>query len=423
MADSSRPVDPGHFFAKVLADQHYQKGREAEQQGDWERALLSYRRACEIDGHNVLFMLARGHVCQAHGLEREAEECYRLALQLRPDDPVALYNQAQLLATRGEVVAARANLARIVAGDVESLGARAAPVFCRLGDIALRGEDYVSAGLHFRRALECAPEHRYAAAALEGLERFAEFERPFGADGRLLPKLAVYGYGGAMLLGFPDDDGIAIPAYPPLGFDSLDEVAQTLARFTALARAQAWSFNWVVPLDAEARPLAVALAVAGSARCAAAPEHVPSGASALAVTAMGADRQALADGLAILRERAGRSLCYAVGLAVPVWEYGDLVQVASLPVRLEFPWNRREAAAVEHAEAFGAELAARLASARAPDTTAAAQAGWYAAHSRLNFDPHTLQLRSPGPDATRSPARWMVPRRGLTPPGYVYEGR
>ena len=140
MAEGS-PADPAHFFARVLADQHYQKGRQRQEQGDWDLALSSYRRASTLDPHNVLYLLARGHVCQAHGLEPEAEECYRVALELRPDDTVALYNQAQLLASRGQLDEARANLIRIVNAGVEDLGERAAPIFCRLGDIALRRED------------------------------------------------------------------------------------------------------------------------------------------------------------------------------------------------------------------------------------------------------------------------------------------
>src|SRR5581483_11589404 len=261
-----RPADPGHFFTKVLADQHYQKGREYEQQGDGERALPSYRRACAYDPHSVLFLLARGHACQAHGLEAEADECYRAALRLRPNDPVALYNQAQLFAARGALEEARANLARIAASDLEALGERAAPIFCRLGDIALRQEDYATAEVHFRRAL-----------AYAGLPRFAEFRQPFAPDGRIAPKIAVYAYGGAVLLGLPGDDGIDIPPYPGLGFDSLDELAQVLARFVAVAREWRWVFDAVVALDAESRPLANALAAALGAHAVAGPEQTPWG--------------------------------------------------------------------------------------------------------------------------------------------------
>jgi tetratricopeptide (TPR) repeat protein len=414
MAEGS-PADPGHFFARVLAGQHYQKGRQRQEQGDWDLALGSYRRACALDPHNVLYLLARGHVCQAHGLEPEAEECYRVALELRPEDTVALYNQAQLLASRGQLDEARANLFRIVSAGVEDLGERAAPIFCRLGEIAVRREDYPAAAVHFRRALECTPGHRYASAALGGLARFAEFRQPFDAGGGVHPKVAFYGFGGTILLGLPGDDGIAVPAYPGLGFDSLAELGQTLARFTELARHLGWRFDAVAALDSASRPLAIAL---GRALDAAVVEPDDGGwrgssgarGAVLGVTGAGADPSAMARAVERLRDRGGRVLLYAVGVSCPVWEYDPPLHVASAPGTLEFPWSRGEASAPEHAEAFGAELGEALLAALAGGTAgvAEAQARWYGlpsglpseqpeqpagGHSRIGFDPRTLEAR------------------------------
>jgi hypothetical protein len=389
-----RPADPAHFFARVLADQHYQKGLQYERLGEWDRALASYRRACAIEPSNVLYLLARGHVCQDHGLDPEADACYSAALRLRPDDTVVLYNQAQLFAARGQLEEARANLARIVAAGVDVLGDRAAPIFCRLGDIAMRREDYATAALHFRRALECDPGHRYATAALGGLPRFQEFSGPFDRAGGIRPKIAFYGYAGAMLLGMPEDDGISIPAYPGLGFDSLAELAQTMARFTSLAQRLGWHFDAVTPLDAESQPLAIALAVALGAQPIADLERVPREACTLAVVGTAGDPAPLEGRALTLRGRCPRSLLYALGVAQPVWQYNPFIQVANAPSRLEFPWNRGEASAREHAEAFGFELSELLKGA-ADDGTAVAQLAWYgppAGHTRLSFDVHTLEL-------------------------------
>ena len=217
MAEGS-PAEPAHFFARVLADQHYQKGAAARSRGSGTWPSASYRRACALDPHNVLYLLARGHVCQTHGLEPEAEECYRVALGLRPDDTVALYNQAQLFAARGELDEARTNLSRIVSGGVEELGERAAPIFCRLGDIAVRRDDYtLAAAVHFRRALECTPGTPLRRAALAGWSASpSSAGRSTTAEGSQ-PKVAFYGYAGAMLLGLPEDDGIDVPAYPGAG--------------------------------------------------------------------------------------------------------------------------------------------------------------------------------------------------------------
>jgi hypothetical protein len=103
-----------------------------------------------------------------------------------------------------------------------------------------------------------------------------------------------------------------------------------------------------------------------------------------------------------LRSRCDRALLYAVGLTHPAWEYAPAAQVVSVPIRLEFPWNRREASAAEHAEAYGAELAEFLAT-TPPDETVAAQARWYAEHARLSFDPASLDLREGAPGTLVTP--------------------
>jgi tetratricopeptide (TPR) repeat protein len=388
-APEGAPVQPNRFFAKVLADQQYEKGRDLEKQGYWERALVSYRRACALDPSNPLYLLARGRICQGHGVEPEAEECYQAVLRLRPGDAVALYNQAQLLAARGRLDAAQENLTQIISGGVEVLGERAAPIFCRLGDIALRVQDYDAAERHYLRALDADPKARYAAASLGALERFAEFTRPAEADGKILPKRAVYAYAGAMVLGFPGDDGLDIPLLPGLGFDSLQELAATLRRFVALARHFRWPVESVVALEPESQPLAIALARALGGRAWAEAELAPRGATTVGVSGTAPDPAAYAARAATLRERSPRSLIYALGLRQPVWEYEPSVNVVSLPVRLEFPWNRGEAAAPEHAEAIGEELAELLLETPA-DGTLAGQLEWYARHNRLGFDPETM---------------------------------
>ena len=382
-------AQPNRFFARVMADQQYEKGRELEEAGFWERALTAYRRACGLDTTNVLYLVARGRVCHAHGMESEAEECYAAALRLRPNDTVALYNQAQLLAARGRLEAARANLDRIVADDGGTLGERAAPVYCKLGDIALRREEYAVAELHFRKALAAAPGHRYGTAALGALPRLAEFERPVQADGRLDPKVAIYAYAGAMALGMPDDDGISLPLLPALGFDSLDEVAAALARVVRLARRLGWEVDAVCALDPESQPLALALAASFEARAVGPGDEsaVARDAACLAVSASGEDPAELSRRLVRLRERVAVVRFYSVGLRHPVWDYPTAPTVVSVPVRLEFPWNRGEASAAEHAEAFGEALSSSLSAAlETDDGTTEAQVAWYARHDRLNDD-------------------------------------
>jgi hypothetical protein len=163
------------------------------------------------------------------------------------------------------------------------------------------------------------------------------------------------------------------------------EVAQTLARLVALARHQAWGVEAVVALDAEGQPLAVALAQALGARMAFTPETAPRGAVTLGVTATAGQPAQLQAQVETLQSRSQRTLVYAAGLRQPVWEYRPWPHVVSMPVRLEFPWNRGEASAPEHAEAYGAELAALL-MAIEDDGTLDAQLAWYGHHRRLGMD-------------------------------------
>ena len=108
----------------------------------------------------------------------------------------------------------------------------------------------------------------------------------------------------------------------------------------------------------------------------------------MGVTATGSEPAAIARQVALLGERGARLLMYAMGLRQPVWDYQPAPHVVSVPVRLEFPWNRGEASAAEHAEAFGIELGDRLEEAltRGDDGVTDAQLAWYGAHARLGFE-------------------------------------
>ena len=106
----------------------------------------------------------------------------------------------------------------------------------------------------------------------------------------------------------------------------------------------------------------------------------------MAVSATGRDARLMAEQLAGLSARVGTLVTYAVGLRQPIWEYDAPPHVVSVPVRLEYPWNRQEASAAEHGEAYGEELAAHLAAALAgpDDGTTAAQLNWYGRHPHLS---------------------------------------
>ncbi|NDE76337.1 MAG: hypothetical protein EB039_09800, partial [Proteobacteria bacterium] len=74
------------FHSRVVADQHYQRGLDQESRGQWERALASFRTACALHPERVLYLLARGRICQTHDLDPEAADCYEHARRIAPRD-------------------------------------------------------------------------------------------------------------------------------------------------------------------------------------------------------------------------------------------------------------------------------------------------------------------------------------------------
>ncbi|NDF94525.1 MAG: hypothetical protein EB107_01640, partial [Proteobacteria bacterium] len=102
------------FHSRVVADQHYQRGLDQESRGQWERALASFRTACALHPERVLYLLARGRICQTHDLDPEAADCYEHARRIAPRDPVVLFNQAELWARHGRLSMAVQNLEEIL---------------------------------------------------------------------------------------------------------------------------------------------------------------------------------------------------------------------------------------------------------------------------------------------------------------------
>jgi hypothetical protein len=118
---------------------------------------------------------------------------------------------------------------------------------------------------------------------------------------------------------------------------------------------------------------------------------VPWGVRALGISATGTQPSALNAATASLRERSPSATFYALGLREAAWDYDPAPQVLNVPIRLEFPWNRGEAAAPEHAEAYGTELAGALAQVEADMAAELAdfarrQLRWYADHRQLRID-------------------------------------
>ncbi len=103
---SERAIDP-QSSALVMA------GRQASEAGNLEEAAGLYEAALAVDPANRNAFIALAQVAQAQDLPGKAIRLYREALELNPNDRMALSGQGEALVQRGAVEKARLNLARL----------------------------------------------------------------------------------------------------------------------------------------------------------------------------------------------------------------------------------------------------------------------------------------------------------------------
>ncbi|MAG34745.1 MAG: hypothetical protein CL878_00625, partial [Dehalococcoidia bacterium] len=373
-------MDAEGFFAKLVAQQHYQSGLAHEQRKGWAEALAAYRDACKGDPQVSLYWLARGTAAQHQRRWDEAAEAYREALALSPADPVVLYNQALLFLARGQREEARRNLDDALRLKSDQLGDRAALVHARLGDLALQDEDYAVAEAHLRQALARKPDDPYAEAARRAIPRLREFAAPYDQDGRLPAKIGVYAYCGAMLLGLPRDNGITIPAGRSGQLSGHSEVAGALRRLVDTVRAFQWHFDALVPLDTQSWPLVQAVAHTLGTHSVRWPQSLQGGSvCAMAVTVSEAgdtDHAARA-----AQEHSDAALLVSLGLRGRPWQVRPQPHVLCVPTAVTLPWADEAETGPEDQE-LGRTLADLVAQ-QPPDETADLQRAWYREHSRL----------------------------------------
>ena len=376
-------MDAEGFFAKLVAQQHYQSGLAHEQGGRWAEALAAYRAACAGDPQVSLYWLARGAAAQRQRQWDEAAQAYREALALSPADPVVLYNQALLFLAQGQRQPARRNLEAALRLKGDRLGDRAALVHARLGDLALQDEDYLVAEAHLRQALGRKPDDPYAAAALGALPRLREFVAPYDEDGRLPAKIGIYAYCGALLLGLPGDDGITIPAGRTGQLNEHAEVAAVLRRITDTVLALRWRFDALVPLDASAWPLTLALAHTLGTPAVRWPQSLQGG-TVLALAVTVAETGEGDHAARAAQEHSDAALLCSLGLHGRPWQVRPQPHVLCVPTTITLPWAADEAATASADQALGRTLADLIAR-QPPDETAAPQREWYREHRRLRF--------------------------------------
>ena len=375
------------FHGRVVADQHYRQGIELQARGQWERALRSFRSACDLHPQKVLYLVARGRLCQEHDMADEAAACYAIARRLDPGDPVALFNEADLLARRGNLDGATANLRAILDRPPPTLGVRDVDVLRLLGDLELaRGRPDESLDA-YQRALAASPGDSWLTATVASTLRLREVAasadtapRATAAGLRFEPKAEAYAFAGAMVLGLPDDDGIDVPSYPALGFVSVEEVASALARPIALLRRRRMPFKSVRAVEPPASPIATALGrILGIPVISWGATQGPmTEGPHLAVAVTGEDPD-------LLRASAGTNSSWtlSLGLRYPAWRYVGAVDAILVAAAIEVPWASPDARARAPQGDPGEALATALRSTLPDDDTIDRHLAWHASRARL----------------------------------------
>jgi tetratricopeptide (TPR) repeat protein len=378
------------FHSRVVADQHYQRGLDQESRGQWDRALASFRTACALHPERILYLLARGRICQTHDLDPEAADCYEHARRIAPRDPVVLFNQAELWARHGRLSMAVQNLEEILSDGSRYLAGRAMPVHRLRGDLALRTGDYSRADEAFRTALALVPEDAYLRAMVESVPRFAEFNRD--AEEISPAKRLAYSQAGAMLFGLLDDDGVTIPDYPGIGLETLDEVASVIAR-PARTLQILGSPAYIGALDAPSRPIAEAITdvLGGTLFDPSVPLRTGTGGRppVLLVTVNASDPETIGAVTSLLRAEGQTVWTYAIGLRHSIGAYHGVIDLISFRGFVEVPWDAPSRETTLPFEGLGAELASclRRAIEALPTLTAVtSHLAWHSSHRRFASD-------------------------------------
>lgn len=90
-----------------------QSGNVALRGGDIEAAIDQYETALAVDPRNRAAYVAMAGAVKAQGLNGKAIRFYREALEIEPNDQIALAGQTEAMIAKGAIEPARKNIARL----------------------------------------------------------------------------------------------------------------------------------------------------------------------------------------------------------------------------------------------------------------------------------------------------------------------
>jgi Tfp pilus assembly protein PilF len=153
----------------------YRQGEQRMQCGEWHRAALAFRQALALDARFAEACGNLGYVLDQSGAHLEAEDHYRRALELAPDNVTLHLNLGALLAQQKRHTEAEACYAGALALEPES-----SAVWSNLGALNLNTKDEDTAEACLRHAIALNPDNGKARFNLAYLQlRRGQFEEGF----------------------------------------------------------------------------------------------------------------------------------------------------------------------------------------------------------------------------------------------------
>ncbi len=101
----------------IATDQIFDDAREAEEAGDWDRAVSLYRRCVEIEPKDPVVAFNLSHALLQKGERIEARRYLNKVLRLDPRYAEAWYNLAGIAREEGNIESARRHLRQAISAD------------------------------------------------------------------------------------------------------------------------------------------------------------------------------------------------------------------------------------------------------------------------------------------------------------------
>jgi tetratricopeptide (TPR) repeat protein len=144
--------------ARKPATQHHLRGLRELCGRDYDTAAQEFAKAASLEPRNAAHWHALGRTHDLAGHPRDALQAYDEALQLNPDDIVALMWSHNALFPTGRFTEARQRLERVVEIDPHCVLALKTLAACRSGAGWVQGEESRQTEQLIRQALRLAPE-------------------------------------------------------------------------------------------------------------------------------------------------------------------------------------------------------------------------------------------------------------------------